>query len=322
MKKHIFSISLAFIACSLPASAKQASCGSTHVRVMTSNLTTGKAQSYDGGEGARILKGLQPDIVLMQEFNFGNKDGSDIPRFVLETFTKGFGFYREADLTDEIPNGIISRFPILQSGEWDDATQTNRDFAWAEIDLPGDGNPNLWAISVHIATKLDKRKLAAKALVDLIRKNVPPTDYLVLGGDLNAKKQGEKEDPAVVTLLGSDDPSTSPLLVENAAPVDSEGNPATNATGKWKYDWVLTNPSLAALQVPVSFPNPTASDEVLVEGKTLYSNGLVFRSNTFPALDRVSPVVAGDSLAENMQHSAVVKDFEIPTGAKTEVIAP
>ena len=36
----------------------------------------------------------------------------------------------------QIPNGIISRFPIIESGSWDDPVLNNREFAWAHLRLP------------------------------------------------------------------------------------------------------------------------------------------------------------------------------------------
>ena len=56
------------------------------IRVVASNLTSGSAQSYDPGHGARILRGLKPDIALMQEFNIGDNSEQAVRRFVSDTF--------------------------------------------------------------------------------------------------------------------------------------------------------------------------------------------------------------------------------------------
>ena len=49
----------------------------------------------------------------------------------------------------DIPNGIISRYPIVASGSWVDTVQSqpNRGFAWAQIALPGTND--LYVVSVH-----------------------------------------------------------------------------------------------------------------------------------------------------------------------------
>ena len=111
---------------------------------MLSLLASGNHSNPEGA-GARILKGLKPDVVLMQEFN------TSMParQWVNATFGEDFSFFIEAEA--QIPNGIVSRFPIVESGEWKDATQTNRDFAWAKIALPN--GKFLWAVSVHLYSK-------------------------------------------------------------------------------------------------------------------------------------------------------------------------
>src|SRR4051812_31220585 len=124
------------------------------LRILAANLTSGNFQSYDlpsvsiGGEGARILAGLHPDIVMLQEFNYAGNTAGELRSFVDATFGSSFSYYREAGA--QIPNGVISRYPILAAGEWDDPEVTNRDFAYARIDIPGP--IDLWAISVHLLT--------------------------------------------------------------------------------------------------------------------------------------------------------------------------
>ena len=109
---------------------------SVNVRIVAANLTSGNEQSYsldnenhtnDEGAGARILKGLEPDVVLIQEFN----TGTSTQQWVTQTFGPDYEFAKESGAG--IPNGIVSRYPIVAEGEWDDPTQSNRDFAWAKI---------------------------------------------------------------------------------------------------------------------------------------------------------------------------------------------
>ena len=65
--------------------------------------------------------------------------------------------------TGQIPNAVVSRYPILDGGHWADPKANNRDFAWARIDIPGP--VDLWAISVHLLTSgSSKRKAEASEL--------------------------------------------------------------------------------------------------------------------------------------------------------------
>ncbi len=262
-----------------------------NVRVVASNLTSGNYQSYapdngnhsnPEGAGARILKGLKPDVVLMQEFN------TSVParQWVNATFGDNYSFFIEADA--QIPNGIVSRFPIAESGEWHDATQTNRDFAWAKIALPN--GKFLWAVSVHLYSKKPEvRVQEAKALLADFRAKIPHADLLALGGDFNTKGKDE----ACVRELGR-------MLDHGGEPADAGGNINTNAPRNKPYDWVLADEDLAACAVPVRI------------GAKEFSKGLVFDTRVFQPLTDVSPAQPGDSAAPNMQHMAVVRDFLVP----------
>jgi len=83
-------------------------------------------------------------------------------------------------------------------------------------------------------------------------------------------------------------------------PVDQDGNDRTNEPRNQPYDWVLADPDLDALEVPTRI------------GDQEFAAGLVFDSRVFSPLSEVAPVEAGDSGAPNMQHMAVVRDFEVP----------
>jgi endonuclease/exonuclease/phosphatase family metal-dependent hydrolase len=280
---------------SQPGLAKSAEV--TPIRAMTGNISSGSHQSYDNGEGLRIFQGLKPDVVMIQEFNYKSNSQKDLAEMILTAFSDKFSFYRESESTDQIPNGIISRFPILESGEWQDKGMPNRDFAWARMDIPGDRD--LWAISVHLhSSKVLVRKQESEDLRDLI-KALPAKDYVLLGGDFNI--QG-REDPVIRTLAEA--------VFEKAAPTDSQGRTTTNMTNKKNYDWLLNDQDLAEYQVPVKFK--ASAEEAEVELENVYPNGLVFDSSTFPRLDRVAPILPTDSRAAGMQHLAVVKDYAVP----------
>ncbi len=262
---------------------------SQRIRVVAANLSSGKKQSYDPGHGARILRGLKPDIVLIQEFNVGDNSPASVNAFVVDTFTKDFGYYREVGPSNTmIPNGIISRFPIVDSGSWDDALVKNREFAWARIDVPGP--KDLWAVSLHLLTsKSSVRAKEIQQLVTYIKANVPEGDLLVVGGDLNTNSVSEQS----LNSFGA-------LLNRTHRPKDQSGNGHTNAPRNKPYDRLFADQDLEAFHVPVQI------------GAQSFADGLVFDSRVFTPLTDVSPVQKDDSAAEAMQHMAVVRDFALP----------
>lgn len=263
--------------------------GTVTFRIAAANLTSGNLQSYDSGEGLRIFQGLDPDIVLIQEMNYGSKSAADIRSFVDTAFSPSFSYYRESSVA--IPNGVISRFPIVASGSWDDTAVSNRDFAWARINIPGP--KDLWAVSVHfLTTSASARDNEAKALTAFIQANVPAGDLLAVGGDYNTSSRGESAVSSLAPVLVTTPPNAP-------YPVDQQGNSNTNAARNAPYDWLLVDADLNALRVPT------------VIGSTSSPAGLVFDSRVFSPLSAVSPVVFSDSGANNMQHMAVVKDFTV-----------
>ena len=271
----------AWISISPPATAQ------TTLRIMAANTTSGNRQSYDPGEGTRIFQGLEPDIVLIQEFNIGNNSESDIEEWIDTTFGEEFVYYREYDA--QIPNGIISRYPILESGEWDDPAVSNRDFAWAKIDLPG--NQDLWAISVHFLTRSASiRNVQADALVEFVQTNIPDEDLLVIGGDFNTRNITE----ATLQTLGNVVNTRPPY------PTDQDGDIDTNSSRRRPYDWVFVDSDLQEYEIPVEI------------GNNRFQYGLVFDSRVYSPLSDVEPVRRNDSGATNMQHMAVIKDFFTP----------
>lgn len=270
------------------ASSDQSSSGLlAHLRVVAANLTSGNGQSYDEGSGIRILQGLKPDIVLIQEFRYKTNSTTDIRGFVDITFGSSFYYYRESG--GGIPNGVISRYPIKNAGSWDDPKLSDREFVWAQIDIPGP--KDLWAISLHLHTgNAAGRGVEAQSLVRYIKQYLPSDDYLVIGGDFNTSSRGES---CINTL-------SEVVVTARPYPVDQRDNANTNSSRGKPYDWVISNTILNSLQVPTH-----------VAG-TSYSAGLVFDSRVFTPLNQIPPVKYSDSDATAMQHMAVVKDYEVP----------
>lgn len=269
--------------------------GQVTVRVAAANLSSGNLQSYDLGEGARILKGIHPDVVLIQELNYGAGAPSDFRSFVDSTFGTSYAYVRGAPA--QIPNGIISRYPIIASGEWKDALVSNRDFVWARIDIPGP--IDLWAISVHLlTTNASTRNSEAAALVSFINGAVPASDYLVLGGDFNTASRTE----AALSTLSSRFVTAAPY------PVDTQGDGDTNASRNKPYDWVVASPLLQGRKTPT------------VLGVSSFADGAVIDTRTYAPLSDLAPALAGDSAAASMQHMAVVRDFSVDSDTQAATV--
>jgi endonuclease/exonuclease/phosphatase family metal-dependent hydrolase len=258
------------------------------IRILAGNLSSGSSQNYDSGEGIRILQGLVPDVAMIQEFNYLTNSTTDIRGFVDTAFGSQFAYIRGLP-GNQIPNGVISRFPILASGDWIDPQVANRDFTWARIDAPGPHD--LWAISVHLLTTgANQRNAEATALVGFVQQNVPSGDYVAIAGDFNTASRAE---PCVTTF--------AQIVADYGPyPADQASNENTNAPRNAPYDWVIASPALDAAAVPV------------VLGTSSFTHGLVFDSRVYTPLTDVPPVLVSDSAAVNMQHMAVVRDFDLP----------
>lgn len=275
------------------------------IRTVAANLSSGTSQAYEA-PGIRILQGLKPDVVAIQEFNYGNNSPTAIRSFVDTTFDTSFHYFRESAAGYTIPNGIISRWPILASGSWEDVDSgvNDRGFAWAQLDIPGTND--LFVVSIHLKASnnySDKARRAAQAtnLVNLIANNLPANAWTIVAGDCNIYDSSEL---AYLHLAGrfSDQPMPSD------APVG--GDPDTNAGRTERYDYVFFSSNLAALQTNTVFPSQT------------FPRGLVFDSRVYSPLSDVSPVLASDSAAAGMQHMAVVRSFAVPLVATNFINPP
>jgi endonuclease/exonuclease/phosphatase family metal-dependent hydrolase len=258
----------------------------TVIRVMAANLN-GNSQTYEPF-ALRIFQGLKPDVVAIQEFNYLNNSPANLRAMVDTAFGTNYGYYREPGYA--IPNGIISRFPVLASGSWADALQgiPNRGFAWAQLDVPGSND--LYVVSVHLLSGAGASARAQEAgnLATLIRSNFPTNAWVIVAGDMNTDSRSESAITVFKTFL-----SDAPVPTDAA----SGGSPNTNEPRSKPYDYVLPNFSLATLLTNVDV------------GTQSFPNGLVFDSRTFPKLSEVAPVQLGDS--GSAQHMAVMKAFSI-----------
>jgi endonuclease/exonuclease/phosphatase family metal-dependent hydrolase len=253
------------------------------VRVVASNLTSGNGQSYDPGHGIRILQGVHGDVILMQEMNYLNNTDTDLRALADAVCGASCAVSRSSG---QIPNGVVSRYPILASGSWTDPKVSNRDFAWARIDVPGP--VDLWAVSVHLLTSsATERNAEAAALVAQLQANVPAGDYVVVAGDFNTDTRTE----AALTTF------SARLSVSAPYPADNKGNGNTNASRSKPYDWVLPSPELRAHE-----------DAVRI-GASVFATGLVIDTRVYTPIAEIAPALTSDSAAPSMQHMGVVRDF-------------
>ncbi len=267
----------------------------TNVRIMAANLN-GNSQTYQP-TALRIFQGLKPDVVAIQEFNYNNNTPADFRSMVDTAFGTNFVYFREAN-GFSIPNGIISRYPILNSGSWADAEQSqpNRGFAWAQIDVPGSND--LYIVSVHLLTSsATARGNEATALKSLIQANFPAGAWIVVAGDFNCDTRTE----AAITTLTT-------FLSDNPIPADNNGNSFTSQNRNHPHDYVLPSFSLTNIETASVFPSHT------------FANGLVFDSTVYTPLTDVAPVQFGDST--NAQHMGVIKDFLVSGTDSSDTNAP
>lgn len=267
------------------------------LRVMAANLN-GNSQTYEPF-ALRIFQGLKPDVVAIQEFNYGNNTPAEFRAMVDAAFGTNFVYFREPG-SYNIPNGIISRYPILSAGSWDDTLLNDRGFAWAQIDLPGSND--LYVVSVHLYSSgsAANRNSEATMIKGLITTNFPAGAWIIVAGDFNTDTRSESAISTFKTFL-----SDSPIPTD----AESGGNPNTNRGRDKPYDYVLPSFSLTNRLISLVLPSRT------------FPSGLVFDSTVYTPLTNVSPVMSSDS--PNAQHMAVIKDFDIGNaGTNASSIAP
>lgn len=260
------------------------------LRAMASNLTSGSGQSYDPGHGQRMLQAMGPDIAMMQEFNVGTNSDVDVGAFIAVTFDggvdAGYAWYR--GIGGQIPNGVVSRWPIVDAGDWVDPLVGNRAFTWVQVDLPGPRD--LWVVSLHLLTSsASERSSEARAVVARLVANIPADAFLLVGGDFNT---GTRTEQALTEF-------STRLRTAGPWPVDQQANGNTSSTRSKPYDWVLASPCLDGLAIPVEV------------GSAAFPAGLVFDTRVYTPLSDVPPAQFGDSAAASMQHMGVVRDFWI-----------
>jgi endonuclease/exonuclease/phosphatase family metal-dependent hydrolase len=222
----------------------------------------------------------------MQEMNYGNNTTADIRALADAVCGAACAVHRGAG---QIPNGVVSRYPILESGTWTDPKVSNRDFAWTRIDVPGP--VDLWAVSVHLLTSnATERNAEASSLVSQLQAKVPAGDFMVVGGDFNTDARTE----AALTSFSAIFSIAAPY------PADNKANGNTNASRSKPYDWVLPSPGLRGYETAVRI------------GASVFPSGLVVDTRVYTPIAELAPALSSDSGASSMQHMAVVRDFVLP----------
>lgn len=251
------------------------------VTIAAANLTSGGG-GYYRGPGERILQALHADVVAIQEFRVTNASGHRA--FVDQFFGTNYHFYVEPA---SLPNGVISRWPILAAGQWEDPLVSDREFVWATLDLPG-GRP-LHVVSVHLfySGGASARESEARYLTNYIAQaGFHPSDLVVVCGDMNTQ---HREEAALTVLKG--------LLQDDRKPADLFGDTDTNQNRDKPYDFVLPMPYLNTRHEPVFFGGET------------FPEGLVFDTRHWSPPP--APALVNDAGEQMMQHMAVMKRFAL-----------
>jgi len=262
--------------------------GVDSLSIMSANIGSQLSGCFSqyGEEAGRIFRALRPDIVAIQEFDVTNSAGRR--QYIDINFGTNYFFYVEPQGGCSLPNGVISRWPIVDAGQWLDTNTTARDFVWASIDIPGTNM--LHVISVHLKAgsttdERDTRIQEAKDIVQYIQQtNFLSTGYLAICGDLNLNSRSEQT-LAILTNLVSD----------QFKPADQYGDRDTNSSRNKPFDFVLPDPRLNLIHIAVRVDD--------VE----FDSGLVFDSRLWS--NPPDPVEQGDSGTFGVSHMAVMKVF-------------
>ena len=246
------------------------------------NLTTTGLKYKDPGN--RIIEAVRPDIIAIQEFNITNES---YRAYVDRYLGTDYSFSYETNRS--LPNGVISRWPITNSGQWDDPQLTDRDFFWATVDIPGERDLHVISVHLYYSGGAGAREIEARDLTNYIAgAGFDPGDYFAVCGDFNT---GTRQEACIVVL--------TQVVSDIHKPADQLGDTDTNAGRNSPYDRVLPNPRLDAKHLPLGF-----------EGVS-FPDGMVFDTRLWT--NPPPPALTGDSGAQDMQHMLVMKLFSLKT---------
>ena len=309
-----------------------------HIRFATANVTSGDVESYDPAASQNILRALDADIVMLQEFKVFKQPYES---FVSSVFGPDYEYFRGtlpegSHLTLENnsakPNGIISRYPFVRdadgnplTGEWRakyekkkssgevyevDASYDDRQWTWAVVDIPGDRD--LLVVSVHLSTEYHAQEFnpLAKRIAE---KQAEGNYYVVIGGDFNTKPSNKDGTRGRTSVLENESLMSVFYARDDEWPVDQNGNANTNLKRESPLDWLLFSHALEEFEIPTEIGDH--------DDEGAYEHGHVFDTRVYDKtgeLEAIQPednsyVVSGtDSGNAKMQHMAVIRDIEIP----------
>lgn len=252
------------------------------ITLATANLTSGGTAIYQGA-GERILQALVADVVAIQEFNV--TDAAGHRAFVDRLF--GTNFFYCVEPAGNLPNGVISRWPILAWGEWEDPQVSDRDFVWATVDVPGGRPLHVVSVHLHASGGAASREIESRLLTNFIAQaGYHPSDYAVVCGDLNTQNRSEAAWQILRTTVSDDH-----------RPADQSGDLDSNQPRDKPYDVVLPVRYLDARHQAVRF------------GGLTFPEGLLFDTRLWSEATIPYPAQVADSAALSMQHMAVAKLF-------------
>jgi len=260
----------------------------------TANLTSSGQLYREAGQ--RILTASAADIVAIQEWKVTNSGGHRA--FVDHVFGSNYFYVVESN---SLPNGVISKWPIIAWGLWIDIYAFGRNHLWATIDLPG--SRNLHVVSVHLdfsGGEGTRQYETLQLLNQLDAAGFPTNDYLAVCGDLNIQSYTE----AAMQLLADE-------LSDERRPADQNGVRETNQSRTRFYDAVLPSSLLNELHLPLYFNGH------------LFSEGIVFDTRTWTNALPPEPAQLLDSNDGGMAHMLVMKLFAIdPLVRISTIIGP
>ncbi len=143
------------------------------------------------------IRGLQADLVCLQEVLGGHEEHAKRPQFehLADSIWSHYAYGRNAVYTKgHHGNAILSQFPIESFENFDISNHRleRRGVLHATILLPGESSPGrsetrkkLHVMTVHLDLLSIGRKRQLARLTDLIRKRVLPGEPLIVAGDFN-----------------------------------------------------------------------------------------------------------------------------------------
>jgi hypothetical protein len=259
----------------------------------------------------RILKAIQPDIVMFNEC--WDVSANEVSNFMNSTVPLPLGEIWSAEKQDQ-GNVTASRFPILQS--W--VVKPDSRLTASLIDLPSFYQRNLLVVNGHLrCCEADyNRQLEADAFVKFILDakspggviTLPEGTPFILGGDLNLVGYRQQ----LTTLLTGEIVNTS--IYGNGGPLDWDGSDLTDAVSlhtdeRMAYTW--RDDSESFIPARIDYHIYSASK---MEAKKAFT----LRTESMPPARRALYGLQEFDTRNASDHLPKVTDFELPTSVNAD----